>query len=187
MPATITTRKFTVEEFIRLDQMRFFQPDEKLELLDGEIHPMSPSGNRHVLVLALLDRWLQRNLGDSWLVLCQSNIRLGKSSLPQPDIAVVRFLRESFQTRLPSHADAHLVVEVADTSTDIDLGRKLELYAQAGIPEYWVFNLTAEVLEVFTLPGSASYQSHQRLTATDTARSESLGISLPLADFLKQG
>ena len=187
MSATITTRKFTVEEFIRLDQMRFFQPDEKLELLDGEIHPMSPSGNRHVLILALLDRWLQRNLGDSWLVLCQSNIRLGKSSMPQPDIAVVRFLPESFQNRLPSQADARLVVEVADTSTDIDLGRKLELYAQAGIPEYWVFNLAAEILEVFTQPQGGSYQAHQRLSAPDTARSEALGIALPLADFLKQG
>jgi Uma2 family endonuclease len=185
MSATITTRKFTVEEFIQLDQLRFFQPDEHLELIDGEIHPMSPSGSRHVLILALLDRWLHRNLNDSWLVLCQSNIRLGKSSLPQPDIAVVRFLRESFHARLPSHSDACLLIEVADTTTGIDLGKKLELYAQAGIPEYWVFNLPANTLECFSLPQAGTYQSHLRLAATDPARSETLGISLPLADFLK--
>jgi Uma2 family endonuclease len=135
--------------------------------------------------LALLDRWLHRNLNDSWLVLCQSNIRLGKSSLPQPDIAVVRFLRESFHGRLPSHSDACLLIEVADTTTDIDLGKKLELYAQAGIPEYWVFNLPANTLECFSLPQAGTYQSHLRLTATDTAHSTSLGISLPLAEFLK--
>ena len=187
MSATITTRKFTVEEFIRLDQMRFFQPDEKLELLDGEIHPMSPSGNRHVLILALLDRWLQRNLGDSWLVLCQSNIRLGKSSIPQPDFAIVPFRGDHYSGAHPVAAQIRLIIEVADTSTDIDLGRKLELYAQAGIPEYWVFNLAAEILEVFTQPQGGSYQAHQRLSATDTARSEALDIALPLVDFLKQG
>jgi hypothetical protein len=34
-----------------------------------------------------------------------------------------------------------LIVEVADTTLDFDLGPKAELYAAAGVPEYWVIDL----------------------------------------------
>jgi Uma2 family endonuclease len=187
MSATITTRKFTVEEFIRLDQMRFFQPDEKLELLDGEIHPMSPIGPRHGGLVNHLNRWLHGHLAEEWLVLCQNPVALTRRDLPQPDFAIVPFRGDHYSGAHPVASQIRLIIEVADTSTDIDLGRKLELYAQAGIPEYWVFNLAAEILEVFTQPQGGSYQAHQRLSAPDTARSEALGIALPLADFLKQG
>ena len=185
MSATITTRKFTVEEFIQLDQMRFFQPDEHLELIDGEIHPMSPIGPRHGGLVNQLNRWLHAHLAEEWLVLCQNPVALTKRDLPQPDFAIVPFRSDHYSTAHPVVSQIRLLIEVADTTTDIDLGKKLELYAQAGIPEYWVFNLPANTLECFSLPQAGTYQSHLRLAADNTAHSTTLGISLPLADFLK--
>jgi Uma2 family endonuclease len=56
-----------------------------------------------------------------------------------------------------------LVIEVADSSVEYDLGEKAALYAQAGVPEYWVVNLVDRVLEVFQELENGSYQRRSSL------------------------
>jgi Uma2 family endonuclease len=187
MSATISRRLFTVEEFIRLDQLHFFAPDERLELIDGEIHPMSPIGYRHAGVVDGLVRWLYRHLDPAWFVRCQNPLRLGGKNLPQPDLHVVRSRPDNYTQSHATPSDTVLVIEVADSTADVDLGKKKEIYAQAGIPEYWVFDLTENTLECFTAPEGGAYQNHRRLTAADAATSATLGITLPLAEILRPG
>ena len=184
MSATITRRLFTVDEFIRLDQLRFFAPDERLELIDGEIHPMSPIGFRHAGVVNGLVRWLYRHLDSAWFVRCQNPIRLSGKSLPQPDLHVVRSRQDNYTHSHATPADTVLIIEVADSTAEVDLGKKKEIYAQAGIPEYWVFDLTENTLECFSSPEGGAYRHHLRLTASDSATSGTLGITLPLAEIL---
>lgn len=184
MSATITRRLFTVDEFIRLDQLHFFAPEERLELIDGEIHPMSPIGSRHAGVVDGLVRWMYRHLDSNWFVRCQNPLKLGGKSLPQPDLHVVRARPDNYTQSHANPADTALVIEVADSTADVDLGKKREIYAQAGIPEYWVFDLTENTLECFHQPEGGAYRGHQRLTAADSANSATLGITLPLADVL---
>lgn len=187
MSATFSTRRFTVDEFLRLDEMRFFQPEERLELIDGEFHPVGPVGPRHSGLVNILNRWLHKHLDQKWLVLCQNPVALTKRDLPQPDFAIVPFREDHYSNSHPSAGAVRLIIEVADSSADIDLGKKAELYAQSGIPEYWVFNLATNQVEFFSKPEGNTYQSHHRLSPDDSIQSEFLGISLPLADILKMG
>jgi Uma2 family endonuclease len=63
----------------------------------------------------------------------------------------------SYKERAAWAEDALLVVEVADTSLAYDRSTKLRLYAQAGIPEYWVVDCAAETVEVHRGPGPEGY------------------------------
>ena len=184
MSATITRRLFTVDEFIRLDQLRFFAPEERLELIDGEIHPMSPIGPRHGGLVNLLISRLGKQLSGEWILACQNPVELSRSCLPQPDFAVLRHRADHYRGSHPKADAVYLVIEVADSTADVDLGKKKEIYAQAGIPEYWVFDLTENTLECFSSPEGGAYRNHRRLTAADSATSGTLGITLPLAEIL---
>jgi Uma2 family endonuclease len=55
----------------------------------------------------------------------------------------------------PSHAD--LIIEVSQSSLSIDRNIKCTIYAEAGIPEYWVVNLIDDVIEVSTAPRAGAY------------------------------
>jgi Uma2 family endonuclease len=88
-----------------------------------------------------------------------------------PDIAVIRGAPGAVVH--PTAAD--LVVEVADSSLNADLSTKAELYATAGIPEYWVLDVDGRRLFVFRTPaaipqglGATAYQTHFTLTDADT-------------------
>ncbi len=184
MSATITRRLFTVDEFIRLDQLHFFAPDERLELIDGEIHPMSPIGPRHGGLVNLLISRLGGQLSKEWILACQNPVQLSRTCLPQPDFAILRHRADHYRNAHPQADAVQLVIEVADSTADVDLGKKREIYAQAGIPEYWVFDLTENTLECFQQPEGGAYRGHRRLTAADSAISATLGITLPLAEIL---
>ena len=68
------------------------------------------------------------------------------------------FAGGSYRQRRPEPDDVLLVVEVADSSTEYDLGDKLKLYATAGIREYWVVNVPQHRIEVFREPTEARYR-----------------------------
>src|SRR5438445_13243635 len=61
-----------------------------------------------------------------------------------------------------------LLIEVADSSLAYDRSTKLRLYAEAGIPEYWVVDCNAEAIEVYRGPGPEGYGDVNRITGTAT-------------------
>ena len=127
---------FTVVEYLALGAAGILAKEERIELLDGEIIQMAPIGNRHLNSVDWLADLMHRALGDRAMVRVQGSIQLDDASAPQPDIAVIR--RGSINDIgpvLPS--DVYLLVEVADSSLEFDLGEKLARYAAAGIPEVW--------------------------------------------------
>ena len=127
----IIRRRISAAEFVRMDKAGVFAPGERLELLDGEIHTMSPIGPRHAFYVDLLVELLSKNLPTRWRIRSQNPISLGPNDLPQPDIAIIRALDWSQQH--PGAGDIALVVEVADSSREFDLGEKRLYYATRGI------------------------------------------------------
>lgn len=75
---------------------------------------------------------------------------MNEHSRPQPDVAVLKWRDDLYYSAPPVAHDVLLVIEVADTSLAGDRGRKLGRYAGAGIPEYWIVNLQARVVEVYS-------------------------------------
>lgn len=139
-------------EYDQLVALGAFQ-DERIELLDGELVAMSPIGAAHSSAVRKLNQLLILALHGRAAILCQSPFAALEFSEPEPDLSVVPLA--DYDTDHPS--EAHLVIEVADSSLAKDRGRKLRLYANCGVPEYWIVNLVEACIEVYTGPASGAY------------------------------
>jgi Uma2 family endonuclease len=159
-------RLFTADEFERMAAVGIFGPEERVELIDGEIVEMSPIGPGHGMCVAILTKRLVIGVGDRAVVWGQSAARMALRSVPQPDLALLR--ARSYRTANPTPADITLVVEVAESSLRYDRTRKLRLYAEAGIQEYWVVSVEGEWVEAYRSPHGGGYRETRRVEHGDT-------------------
>ena len=162
--AAPTRRRFTVEEYCAMVAAGILAEEERLELLDGEIILMPPINPPHESGTDQLTGQLLYPLYGRALVRVQGSIMLDDSSLPQPDLAVLR-LRDNYQRERATAADVLLVIEVADSSLRRDRELKLPHYAAAGIPEVWIANVPARQVEAFSDPVDGVYQSRRIVPA----------------------
>jgi Uma2 family endonuclease len=100
---------------------------------------------------------------------CQTPIALSPTRAPEPDIAILRGMPADYRGRHPGPADIAAVFEVADSSLQFDRVRKLQLYAAAGIPVYWIANLIDNVIEVYQRPDltAGKYAAHAEFRSGD--------------------
>ena len=73
-------------------------------------------------------------------------------------IAKLEIKRKNYSDRHPAPEDIYLIVEVAESSSKFDGEVKARLYAAHGVPEYWLVDLTENVLVIHQQPGSAGYR-----------------------------
>jgi Uma2 family endonuclease len=118
---------------------------------------MSPIGRRHGAFVDNLARLLILRLADRAIVRVQGAVALTADTEPQPDLAVLRHRVVPYKEREAWAEDALLVIEVAESSLAYDRSTKMRLYAEAGIPEYWVVDCAAESIEVYRGPGPDGY------------------------------
>lgn len=164
-PTVPRQRRFTVDEYYRMAEAGVLAPDDRVELLDGRIYVMSPIGSEHAACVRRLDRFFQRRVGPHALVSVQSPVRLDEASEPEPDVALLTPRDDDYATRHPHPEDVLLLIEVADTSLAFDREVKRPLYAQAGIPEFWIVNLNEDRIEAHRSPHDREYaetQHHER-------------------------
>ena len=135
------------------------KPDERTELIEGEIIVMPPIGSGHAAGGSRAERSFQRRLGDRAIVRGQYPIRLPDDSEPQPDIVLARPRPEGYGAAHPGPEDILLVVEIGDTTLRTDREVKLPLYARAGISEAWLMNLPDDRVEVYRDPAPEGYRS----------------------------
>ncbi len=145
----------SVDAFHRMGETGILGPQDRVELIDGEIIDMSPIGVLHAAIVDVLARHFGRRAGELVFVRCQNPLRLDDISEPEPDIAILRPRADFYMTAHPGAADVLLVIEVADTSLAYDLGTKVPLYARHGIPEVWVIDAATRQTRVFRRPVSS--------------------------------
>ena len=146
----LRTRRWSRLEYDKLIEERFFRPDERLELLDGELIVREPQGTYHAAAFLLMRDALLRVFGPGFIVRDQLPVALDDVSEPEPDFSVVR---GTIRDYLSGHPTAPvLLVEVAESSLTTDRRRKSSLYARANQPEYWILNVVDRVLEVYREP-----------------------------------
>jgi len=132
--------RLTVEEYLLLDREGAFG-DRDTELFDGEVYYMSPKHRPHARTVGdvyFAIRTALRDCGSSLTALIDVSARLSDYDVPEPDIAVTD--APGGEGILPLGA-LKLAIEVSDTTLAKDLGFKEQLYARAGVPEYWVIDL----------------------------------------------
>lgn len=156
---------WTVQDYHRMSEFGILAPDERTELINGQIVLMAAKGTPHVLALRLLAKVLDALLnGLPVFVSTQDPIQLDDFSEPEPDLAVVHGTVLDYADRHPRPEDLDLVVEVADSTLRQDCEIKDKVYAQAKIADYWVVDLKNRQLHVFRDPTPTGYTRHLILT-----------------------
>ena len=152
-------------EYDRLVELGVFE-DEKLELLRGALVTMSPQGLAHSRAVVRLDAAFHKAIGDRAIVCCQVPFAASGDSEPEPDLAVVP--KTSYIDDQPTAA--YLIVEVAASSLRKDREAKRDVYAEAGVPEYWIVNVAERVVEVYRVPVEGRYTERQQVGPEATLR-----------------
>jgi Uma2 family endonuclease len=157
-------RRFTVAEVEAMVAAGVMEEDERVELIGGELVPMSPKGNQHEVVkAALVDRWI-RIRPDEVRLVSETTFRLSEDTYLEPDVVI--YPRASGIRGLTA-ANALLVVEIADSSLRFDMGRKAALYAGFGVRELWVIDAVRLTARVFRDPSADGYRDGRDFSSAD--------------------
>jgi Uma2 family endonuclease len=161
---TIVTAKWSLQDYHQMIETGILD-ERKVELVRGEIIEMSPEGAPHSSYCSEIGEYLRRILGDRVKVREAHPITLPNTSEPEPDLAIVRTSSTLYRDRNPYPEDIFWLIEIANSTLAKDLGIKKDLYADAGIAEYWVINLQASVLVVFRDLTTEGYRSTTSFTS----------------------
>ena len=153
--------RFTVKQYHEMIDAGILTENDPVELLDGWIVEKMPRNAPHDASISRTTRKFIHILPDDWVLRVQCALTL-RNSEPEPDFAIVRGPERSFSRRKPRARDARLVVEVSARSLLFDRGWKLQLYAGARIPEYWIVNVVDNCVEVYTDPKGGRSPSYRR-------------------------
>lgn len=157
----------TANEFLRMGAAGVFEPEARLELIEGEIIEIAPIGPPHASVVDTLTAQFHRLAGNRAIVRSQGPFILNDRSVPQPDLVLLQPHHDRYFSEHPGAADVILVVEVSDSTLRFDLGTKVPLYARAGIEEAWVVDISARSIHAFRDPRPAGYRTSLRVTGTE--------------------
>ena len=185
MSAQLEPRRFNVTEYYQMAEAGILKPDDRVELIEGEIIKMSPIGSPHAACVSRLVRFLPRAIGETAILSVKNPVRLDDFSEPVPDIALPKPRQDYYAARQPLPADALLVVEVADRSLLKDRNIKVPLYARAGITEVWLVNIPKETIEVYSESHNGKYRKCQKYKRGETVASQTVkGLSLTVNEIL---
>ena len=179
----LSTYRFTVDEYHRLGEAGILGEDDRVELLNGDLITMAPIGGQHRTVVDTLNLLFARLAeNDRYRIGIQNPVSLNPHSEPQPDVALYA---SAVLGRDPRPEEIFLLIEVAETSLNYDLGPKLEAYARAGIPEVWVIDAIRRRVLLHRNPDQGQYQTKLEATADEAVTVEALPeVTLPVSAFL---
>jgi Uma2 family endonuclease len=156
-----TTAHFSLPQYELMLEAGIFDGEHlrRVELIRGEIRDMNPIGVPHAMMVNELNDWSTRVLpSEAVWISVQNPIRIPSSqSAPQPDVAWIE--RKDYPDGHPLPDDVLLLIEVGDSTLASDCGDKAQLYAEAGIKDYWVVALEQREIHIFREPSADGYQS----------------------------
>ena len=182
MAIPVPRRPLTVEMYHALAEKGLLGEEDRVELINGDLVPMSPVGDPHIGCMNWLSHNLIPLLGRRAIVSIQHSIAVSPISEPEPDVAICKYADHFYRQQKATTADVLLVIEVANNSLEKDRTIKLESYAQAGIAEYWIVNLVDGQVDIYTLPQEQVYESRELRLPGDTVAV--LGEALKVEDIL---
>lgn len=178
----VEVHRWTRQEYERAASAGAFR-DRRVELIDGVVYDMSPQDSPHATGVTKAHRALTAAFPSGFVVRSQMPLALGRHSMPEPDLAVVPGEPDDYGTSHPTAAV--LIVEVTDSSQHHDRSRKVQIYARAGVQDYWIANLVQDVLEVYREPVKGIYRQklilHRGESISPLARPE---VSVSVDDLL---
>jgi Uma2 family endonuclease len=180
--AEIPRHRFSVEEYHRMGDVGLLDPAARVELIEGELIDMSPTGRLHKSTVNRMALVLQEALSRRVLVQVQASVRLSATSEPEPDLALLTWRDDFYASRHPGPADIEVLVEVGLSSARYDRLVKLPLYARSAVAEVWLVDLETWTIQVMTHPGPHGYGMTRAADASATV--SVLDVEIPVSDLL---
>jgi Uma2 family endonuclease len=156
--------RITRAQYERMIDAGVFEEDDRVELVEGTLRPMSPQNLPHSKSVVKTHHALMDICPEGHVVVSQIPVGLGELSTPEPDAAILEGSAEDLSR--DDRARIRLLVEVADTSLDFDRTTKRRLYARHDVPEYWIVNLQDGHVEMYREPTGDDY-GWKRTVGTD--------------------
>lgn len=178
--------RISLDEYLQMIDEGAFHAlrDRRIELIHGELREMAPPGPDHSGTIDWVAEWSVLSPPRGLVtVRIQNPIAIPPlDSAPQPDIVWAK--RRDYRDRFPLPDEVLLCIEVALSSLDYDCGEKADLYAAAGIQDYWVVDLEHRVIHVFRQPSPTGYQDRREAQMGQDLHPLALPqVSLPVADL----
>lgn len=164
---TVGKKLFTVDEYHRIGESGIFPEKARFELIRGEIIEMPMPGSPHSGRVNRLTRLFTSRLGETVIVSIQNPAILDMFSEAMPDVALLQSRPDFYTDSHPNPADILLLVEVSDSTVRYDSKVKGPLYAETGVPEYWLLDVKKDVLRI---PGQVIHPFRSK-ASTDSERS----------------
>ena len=158
MQTEITKKLFTVDEYYRMADAGILGPEERTELIEGEIIQMSGINQRHFSCVNRMTDVFTSAFKGRAIVSVQGTLRLNNYNEPMPDLVLLEPRADYYASERHTPADTFLVVEVSDTTLRFDRRIKVPLFAAAGIREVWIADLQENLLLVFRDPADKDYK-----------------------------
>lgn len=183
---TLKRRRFTLDEYHRMGETGILGPNDRVELIEGEIIEMSPIGSLHAGTVARIHHLFAIRLRDRVVVWSQNPLLLVQhQSEPEPDVMLLAPRTDFYAGALPEPPDVRLLIEVADSSLPYDRRTKLPLYARAGVAEAWLVDLDGSRLEIHRGPGAAGYRDVRMVRGDERVSPTAFGdLSVTLRDLI---
>lgn len=163
-------------------EVEIISPDERVELVDGEIISMAAKKPPHVITTELIAEYLKELLRGVAHIRVQDPVVLSDRSEPEPDIAVVIPPLRRYIDHHPKSEDILLIIEVADSTLIFDTNKKATAYAKSKIADYWVVDVAARFVYVQRSPANRIYTEKIILNECDTIKL----IAFPLVEVVLQ-
>ncbi len=159
MRTDVTKKRFTVDEYYRMAEAGILTPEDRVELIEGEIIQMSPIGRRHAGCVNRVNDLFTFKFRGKAVVTVQNPVRLNDYNEPQPDLVLAKPRADYYASGHPVPEDVFLVFEAADTTLSKDRNVKLPIYARLGIPEVWIADLKHDLILVFRDRSGEQYKT----------------------------
>ncbi|MGI8905171.1 MAG: Uma2 family endonuclease [Candidatus Sumerlaeaceae bacterium] len=180
-------RAFTVHEYHRMGETGVLTPEDRTELIDGDIVQMTPMGSRHAGIVATLNKYFVEQAKERYILFPQLPVRLGTFSEPQPDLLLLKARKDFYTSALPTSQDVLLIIEVSESSLKFDHSVKIPLYAKHGVKEVWIIDAGAGKVEVYRKPGKMGYLEVRTYKRGDSITlSQIKGMNVAVSEFLKK-
>lgn len=185
MTETITRKQFKVDDYYQMLEVGIIHPDDRVELIEGEIVQKSPMSSQHGGCINYLNQKLSSILNKSAIVSSQVPTHLSEISEPEPDMSILKYRNDYYRNSHAEAQDIHFVIEVSHTTLKYDLNVKVPMYAKHNIPEVWVIDLEKNEVHQFSQPIGEQYKEHIILNQGESIQSKQLSdVTLPINDIL---
>lgn len=175
--------RFNRQQYYQLAEVGILNENSNVELLDGQIIDMSPVGSDHAACVEIISDAFKARYKGIFTVRSQQPMQLSDFSEPEPDIGVFEYSTNRYAAAHPVAAQVKLLVEVAKSSLNYDQTIKVEHYAAAGIPIYWIVDLNKRQIIQFSGLNNQEYLQQRIYTEDMVIEDETLG-SYNVSDLL---